>query len=132
MKFYHLSAPLLLILPVCTQAADAYVPVDAEPAAVTLSTVTVRGKRQKSLNKGYTASGTYAATGMPLTLREVPRPRGLSGRDLVVAHTRAWAAVMGPLLAEHAVDWHMLQAVFDADLDQRRLARSHAAQEERA
>ena len=67
-----------------------------------------------------------------LTLREVPRPWGLSGRDLVVAHTRAWAAVMGPLLAEHAVDWHMLQAVFDADLDQRRLARSHAAQEERA
>ena len=65
-------------------------------------------------------------------LREVPRPRGLSGRDLVVAHTRAWAAVMGSLLAEHAVDWHMLQAVFDADLDQRRLARSHAAQEERA
>jgi tonB-dependent siderophore receptor len=73
MKFYHLSAPLLLILPVCTQAADAYVPADAESAAVTLSTVTVRGKRQKSLNKGYTASGTYAATGMPLTLREVPQ-----------------------------------------------------------
>lgn len=73
MKFYHLSAPLLLILPVCTQAADAYVPADAEPAAVTLSTVTVRGKRQKSLNKGYTTSGTYAATGMPLTLREVPQ-----------------------------------------------------------
>ena len=69
--------------------------------------------------------------GLVLTLREVPRPPGLSGRELIVAHTRAWAAVMGPMLAEHAVDWHMLQAVFDADLDHERLARGHAAQEGR-
>ena len=70
--------------------------------------------------------------GLVLTLREAPRPPGPSGRELVVAHTRAWAAVMGPLLAEHAVDWHMLQPVFDADLDHQRLARSHAEQEGRA
>ena len=70
--------------------------------------------------------------GLVLTLREAPRPPGPSGRELVVAHTRAWAAVMGPLLAEHAVDWHMLQPVFDADLDHERLARSRAAQEGRA
>ena len=35
----------------------------------------------------------------------------------------------GPLLAKHAIDWHMLQPVFDADLDHERLARSHALQE---
>ena len=70
--------------------------------------------------------------GLVLTLREAPRPPGPSGRELVVAHTRAWAAVMGPLLAEHAVDWHMLQPVFDADLDHQRLVRSHAEQEGRA
>ena len=70
--------------------------------------------------------------GLVLTLREAPRPPGPSGRELVVAHTRAWAAVMGPLLAEHAVDWHMLQPVFDADLDHQRLACSHAEQEGRA
>ena len=70
--------------------------------------------------------------GLVLTLREAPRPPGPSGRELVVAHTRAWAAVMGPLLVEHAVDWHMLQPVFDADLDHERLARSRAAQEGRA
>ena len=70
--------------------------------------------------------------GLVLTLREVPRPPGPSGPERVVAHTRAWAAAMGPLLAEHAVDWHMLQPVFDADLDHERLARSRAAQEGRA
>ena len=70
--------------------------------------------------------------GLVLTLREAPRPPGPSGRELVVAHTRAWAAVMGPLLVEHAVDWHMLQPVFDADLDHQRLVRSHAEQEGRA
>ena len=70
--------------------------------------------------------------GLVLTLREVPCPQGPQGssiRERVVAHTRAWAAVMGPLLAKHAIDWHMLQPVFDADLDHERLARSHALQE---
>ena len=33
-------------------------------------------------------------------------------------------------LAEHAEDWHMLQPVFDADLDQERLARSHAREQQ--
>ncbi|MFC2285179.1 MAG: hypothetical protein ACFNLH_06680 [Corynebacterium matruchotii] len=32
--------------------------------------------------------------------------------------------------AEHAEDWHMLQPVFDADLDQERLARSHAREQQ--
>ena len=70
--------------------------------------------------------------GLVLTLREVPCPQGPQGsgsRELVVAHTRAWAAVMEPLLVEHAIDWHMLQPVFDVDLDHERLARSHALQE---
>jgi len=34
------------------------------------------------------------------------------------------------LIAEHAQDWHMLQPVFDADLDQERLARSHAREQQ--
>lgn len=74
MKIYRLGAPLLFVLPVCTQAAEAddYAPIKPE-AVSTLSTVTVRGTRQGSLNEGYTAAGTSAATGMPLSLREVPQ-----------------------------------------------------------
>ena len=52
------------------------------------------------------------------------------GRDQVAAHTRAWVAELAPLIAEHAEDWHMLQPVFDADLDQERLARSHAREQQ--
>ena len=37
---------------------------------------------------------------------------------------------IGPELAAHAVDWHMLQAVFDDDLDPERLARSRARERE--
>lgn len=65
--------------------------------------------------------------GQVLVLRRVPAPRD-GEDDSVAARTRAWARAMGPLLSEHAVDWHMLQPVFDADLDHERLARSHAAQ----
>ena len=64
--------------------------------------------------------------GLVLTARRVPAPQRPEGREQVVAHTRAWVAELEPLLAEHAEDWHMLQPVFDADLDQERLARSHA------
>ena len=64
--------------------------------------------------------------GLVLTARRVPAPQQMEGREQVVAHTRAWVAALDPLLAEHAEDWHMLQPVFDADLDQERLARSHA------
>ena len=52
------------------------------------------------------------------------------GREQVAAHTRAWVAELEPLIAEHAEDWHMLQPVFDADLDQDRLARSHAREQQ--
>ena len=48
----------------------------------------------------------------------------------MVAHTRAWVAALEPLIANHAQDWHMLQPVFDADLDQERLARSHAREQQ--
>lgn len=66
--------------------------------------------------------------GVVITIRPVPVPQGLSGRQKVAAHTRAWVSVLGPMLTEHAVDWHMLQPVFDADLDPERLARRHAAE----
>ncbi|WP_196717550.1 phosphatidylinositol mannoside acyltransferase [Actinomyces trachealis] len=63
--------------------------------------------------------------GVVLTVRHVPAPTGTTGRELVAAHTRAWIGELSPLLAAHAVDWHMLQAVFTADLDFERLARRH-------
>ena len=58
----------------------------------------------------------------------VPAPEGLDGRAQVEAWTRRWVSALAPDLAAHATDWHMLQPVFDADLDQERLARSHARQ----
>lgn len=67
--------------------------------------------------------------GVVLTVRGVPAPAGLRGREQVAAHTRAWARVVSPLLAAHPLDWHMLQAVFTADLDQQRLARRHAQEQ---
>ena len=63
--------------------------------------------------------------GLVLTARRVPAPRGLEGREQVVAHTRAWVAELDPLIVEHAEDWHMLQPVFYADLDQKRIAGGH-------
>lgn len=68
--------------------------------------------------------------GLVLTARQVPAPPNLTGREQVVAHTRAWVAELEPLIAEHPEDWHMLQPVFDADLDQERLARSHAREQQ--
>ena len=68
--------------------------------------------------------------GLVLTARRVPAPQNLEGREQVAAHTRAWVAELDPLIAEHAEDWHMLQPVFDADLDQERLARSHAREQQ--
>ena len=70
--------------------------------------------------------------GLVLTARRVPAPQDLEGREQVVAHTRAWVAALEPLIANHAQDWHMLQPVFDADLDQERLARSHAREQQDA
>lgn len=67
--------------------------------------------------------------GVVLTVKGVPAPAGLVGREQVAAHTRSWARVLSPLLAAHPLDWHMLQAVFTADLDQERLARRHAREQ---
>ena len=70
--------------------------------------------------------------GLVLTLSAVPEPAdtALKGRERIVAWTRAWVERITPHLRSHAVDWHMLQAVFDEDLDQARLARSHRGQQE--
>lgn len=67
--------------------------------------------------------------GVVVTIRALPAPREGSPREQVVSATRAWAGAMGPMLTEHAVDWHMLQAVFEDDLDPERLARRHAAEQ---
>nr|WP_203234243.1 phosphatidylinositol mannoside acyltransferase [Actinomyces sp. 565] len=69
-----------------------------------------------------------SAWGIVLTIRPVDAPVGLEGREKTAAWTRSWVADLSPRLAEHAVDWHMLQPVFDADLDHERLARRHAAE----
>lgn len=66
--------------------------------------------------------------GIVLDLRRVDAPEGLTGREKVAEWTRKWAAALSPLLVEHATDWHMLQAVFDEDLDHERLAQRHAAE----
>jgi KDO2-lipid IV(A) lauroyltransferase len=41
--------------------------------------------------------------------------------------TQGWVDGIGHAIAEHPADWHMLQAVFTADLDPERLARRRAA-----
>ncbi|WP_167202946.1 phosphatidylinositol mannoside acyltransferase [Actinomyces respiraculi] len=66
--------------------------------------------------------------GVTLRLRKVeePAPAGASERERVEAWTRAWVSALAPELAAHATDWHMLQPVFDEDLDPERLARAHA------
>ncbi len=64
--------------------------------------------------------------GVVITIRAVPAPEGLTGREQVVEHTRAWAARFGGMLRDHPVDWHMLQPVFTEDLDLDRLSRRHA------
>lgn len=70
--------------------------------------------------------------GVVLTVHAVPGPSVLDGadhhRERVAAWTQAWVSALEPGLVEHAEDWHMLQAVFDADLDPARLAASRARQ----
>lgn len=62
--------------------------------------------------------------GLVLTIRAVPGVQ--DGPDRVAEHTRAWVRELGPLLAAHPQDWHMLQPVFTEDLDPQRLARGWA------
>ena len=66
------------------------------------------------------------AWGLVVTLRKVPAPSAPTAQERVAEHTRAWVRALEPLLVQHAVDWHMLQPVFEADLDPERLARGRA------
>lgn len=68
--------------------------------------------------------------GIVLTVRKVEAPAELTGRRAVTELTRAWVAELSEPLAAHAIDWHMLQPVFDDDLDHERLARRHAREQE--
>ncbi|WP_103062818.1 phosphatidylinositol mannoside acyltransferase [Actinomyces qiguomingii] len=70
--------------------------------------------------------------GIVLTIRPVEMPTAGRGRERVTALTHAWTAQISPYLAAHATDWHMLQPVFDADLDPARLARRHATEAARS
>lgn len=108
--------------PLCGRAAH----VAAGPAAVAerlglpLYAATVHYERLTGARRR-AAGGPW---GVVIALHRVPAPPGLTGREAVAAWTRAWVERIGPELAAHAVDWHMLQAVFDDDLDPERLARS--------
>ena len=110
--------------PLCGRAAH----VAAGPAAVAerlglpLYAATVHYERLTGARRR-AAGGPW---GVVIALHKVPAPPGAGGREAVAEWTRAWVERIGPGLAAHAVDWHMLQAVFDADLDPERLARSRA------
>ena len=114
--------------PLCGCAAH----VAAGPAAVAerlglpLYAATVHYERLTGARRR-AAGGPW---GVVIALHRVPAPPGLTGREAVAERTRAWVERIGPELAAHAVDWHMLQAVFDDDLDPERLARSRARERE--
>ena len=55
---------------------------------------------------------------------EIPVPADGDRKQKVAAMTQQLAAVFEEAIREHSQDWHMLQRVFVADLDQERLARS--------
>lgn len=73
----------------------------------------------------------HSSWGVVLTLTKVLRP-GVAEDSVVSAWTQAWVSALEPDLVRHAVDWHMLQPVFTADLDPRRLARAQARHERTA
>jgi KDO2-lipid IV(A) lauroyltransferase len=58
--------------------------------------------------------------------KEIPVPADGDRKQKVAAMTQQLAAVFEEAIREHSQDWHMLQRVFVADLDQERLARSRA------
>jgi KDO2-lipid IV(A) lauroyltransferase len=57
---------------------------------------------------------------------EIPVPADGDRKQKVAAMTQQLASVFEEAIREHSQDWHMLQRVFVADLDQERLARSRA------
>jgi phosphatidylinositol dimannoside acyltransferase len=59
---------------------------------------------------------------------EIPVPADGSRREKVAAMTQELARVFEAGIARHPQDWHMLQRVFLADLDPRRLAAAEAAE----
>ncbi|MCL3778355.1 MULTISPECIES: phosphatidylinositol mannoside acyltransferase [unclassified Actinomyces] len=92
----------------------------------TISYERLTGRRRRA------AGGPW---GVVLRLRKVEEPEpdvGATARRRVKAWTRAWVSALAPDLAAHATDWHMLQPVFDADLDPERLARAHARENDQS
>ena len=53
---------------------------------------------------------------------EIPVPASGTRAEKVAAMSQQLAGVFEAAIAEHPQDWHMLQRVFTADLDQARLA----------
>lgn len=64
--------------------------------------------------------GTILEFGTP-----IPPPRDDTPADAVAAMMQAWADQFTAFLERHPEHWHMLQPVFEEDLDLARLARSH-------
>jgi phosphatidylinositol dimannoside acyltransferase len=59
---------------------------------------------------------------------EIPVPAAGDEREKIAAMTQELASVFEQGITEHPQDWHMLQAIFVADLDLARLARRVAAE----
>lgn len=109
------------------------------PAALAVTTgaplfaTTIRHERLR----GAARRAAGSRWGIVLTFVPVATPQrepgaGGAGRtEQVAALTQAWVDVVGADIAAHATDWHMLQRVFLADLDQARLARAAAVQDGR-
>jgi KDO2-lipid IV(A) lauroyltransferase len=58
---------------------------------------------------------------------EIPVPQASTRAEKIAAMSQALADRFAEAIAEHPQDWHMLQRVFTADLDQARLPSSQAA-----
>ncbi len=74
--------------------------------------------------RGRPGSGRW---GICITFHEaVPVPSDGSTQDKVAAMTQACVDVLGAVIAADPTQWHMMQKVFLADLDQDRLARAES------
>ena len=76
--------------------------------------------------------GLRLTVGEPVRAETTPDSDSRERAADVRRMSQEWMDQFEPWLRAHLEDWHMLQPVFDADLDQERLARSHARDQQGA